>query len=178
MAILFTPVLSGSASADGLATTTSNYSTLKTTLTSGNPLIGASMSSITIYWLGQTSTPASGTWQVKHYNSAGAQQGSTTSTTATPPASSSGTHIAQTFSVSDGVDILENDYFTLSCLETNDNNRSVTIQTYPTCSSSCQYSNHVLSDGYSINNVKGTWQSGGSTERATLLPPPPLIARF
>jgi len=151
------PNLSGAAGSAGLAAEVSAYDTWKAEITSGNPMIGYVLSSIKISWQGQTTSPASGTWQVKHFDSGDSQKGTTTNTTATPP-SSSASFADQVFDASNASESIDaDDYFTLKCLETDSNDRSMSIRTYATCTGDCQYNNTVLTTGYSINPVESTW---------------------
>jgi hypothetical protein len=149
----WTPNLSGTAGEDGIATTHATAHTWKSIMTSGNVMIGSSLQSVEILWKAQSGSPIAGTWEIKHYDSGDSQKGSTTSTTATPTAS----FTSQVFDASNSGTIAENDYFTLRCLQTDDNARDFVFRTYATCSGDCQYSNSVLSAGYALNPVSSTW---------------------
>jgi len=153
----WTPNLSGTAGKDGLGTTNASIATLKLTMTSGNIMIGYRLKSVGLLWESQDSSPLSGTWEIKHYDSGDSQKGTTTQTTATAPAEDAG-FISQTFDATNATeDIVTNDYFTLKCLQTDSNRRDVAFRTYPTCTGDCQYAATVQTSGYSINPVQSTW---------------------
>ena len=169
----WTPVLSGATNDKGLNTTTSAYATLKMTILTGNPMIGVPLTQLSLTWEAQYGSPASGTWQIKHYRADGTLL-ATTNNTATPPASPTSTDFVST----DTNNIIVNDYFTFSCLETGGQNRNPQFPTQPTIDSAV-FSCTRETDGLTFNYVPSTWTSapaGGSS--GTRLPPPPIVVHF
>ena len=169
----WTPVLSGTAiESNGLATESTTHKYLKMVLTAGNPLIGHNLTNLALDWAYQTPSGMSGTWTLSHYRSDDTLLHST-NTTAIP---NSASFIQQNFTF-DGTDnIIANDYFQLSCVETDNSTRDPLILCYPTCTGNCQYTNTVEDGGYSFSKVKSTWtHTGGVVTTGTRLPPPPIV---
>ena len=174
----WTPSLSGGgggAYEKGLNTTNSSYATLQVDITAGNPMIGKVLKEVQITWLSDTSSPASGTWKLSHYQ--GGILKETTNTIATPP-TSSGT---QVFDANFTNNIASGDYFTLVCDETNDSNRNPKFPTEPTCTGDCQWSCTRKTDNADFNYVPSTWtysDGSGPGADSVLLPPEPAMVRI
>ena len=166
----WTPTLSGSINDKGINTTNSSYQTLQFNITTGNPMIGSTLTSLQLDWQAQYPSPASGTWTLYHYNSSGTLQGSA-STTATPPTSVG----SQVFTADSSTAIADGDYFQLKCDETDNLNRNPQFPTKPTCTGNCQWSCARKTDDVSFNYCPSTWTYGDTpppTTTTVLLPPP------
>ena len=177
----WTPSLSGSEDARGITTTSSN-NICRMVINTGHPVIGSVVSTWTIQWAkGISGSPASGTWQVKHYSSGGTLH-NTANTTATPPASGTTNQIFS--NTGDTTDVAANDYFTLSCLETDDSQRNPQISTFPTItptSDGLLYTSTRQTDGADMQYLSCTITYASApppSEGGVLLPPEPAMVRL